>query len=152
MLNTLGRLQASVTKQRDRVDESRTMKFVRLCLLCVAVVLGGCSIFFEPPEPPSNPIPDLKQQRAIDLQIMKYAGSMKGAKALAISDAGPNEAQSGTEQWTTCARVEFSSQLLYYTFFVRAEKVIETRPAVINDKCETRTYRPAPLGSSLSIY
>ena len=77
---------------------------------------------------------------------------MKGAKAVGISDAGPNEAQSGPEQWTTCARVDFPSQLLYYTFFVRSEKVVEWRSAVLNDKCEIRTYRPAPLGSTTSIY
>ena len=128
------------------------MKFVRLLLFCVAVVLGGCSFSFDRSELPANPIPDLNQQRSIGLQILKIVQAMKDAKAVGISDTGPNEAQSGPEQWTTCARVDFPTRSLYYTFFVRAEKVVESRPSVINDKCETRTYRPAAFGSSSSIY
>ena len=128
------------------------MNFVRLCLLCIGIVLGGCSFSFDRAEPLANPIPDLNQQKSISAQILKTVQSMRDAKAVGISDAGPNEAQSGPEQWTTCARVDFQSRSLYYTFFVRADKVVESRPSVINDKCETRTYRPAVLGSASSIY
>lgn len=128
------------------------MKVIRLCLFCVAFALGGCSFSFDRSEPIVNPIPDLKQQRAISFQVLKIVETMKGAKSVGISDTGPNEAQSGPEQWTTCARVEFPAQPLYYTFFVRSEKVVDWRSAVLNDKCETRTFRPAALGSSSSIY
>ena len=92
------------------------------------------------------------QQKSISAQILKTVQSMRDAKAVGISDTGPNEAQSGTEQWTTCARVDFQTRSLYYTFFVRGEKVVESRPSVLNDKCETRTFRRAALGSSSSIY
>jgi hypothetical protein len=102
--------------------------------------------------PLANPIPDLNQQRSIASQIVQAVQKMRDAKALGISDAGPNEAQSGAEQWTTCARVDFPTRSLYYTFFVRADKVVESRPSVINDKCETRTFRPVALGGASSIY
>ena len=151
-LNTPGRFCARVTRPPGRVDGGRTMKFIRLCLFCVAVVLGGCSFSFDRSELPANPIPDLNQQKAISLQILKTVQAMRDAKAVGISDAGPNEAQSGPEQWTTCARVDFPTRSLYYTYFVRGEKVTESRPSVINDKCESRTYRPAAFSSSSSIY
>jgi hypothetical protein len=126
------------------------MKFARVCLLCAASVLTGCGSFFELPVPLANPIPDLNQQKSISAQILKTVQAIRDAKAVGISDTGPNEAQSGPEQWTTCARVDFPTRSLYYTFFVRAEKVVEFRPSVINDKCETRTYRPTAFGSSSS--
>lgn len=77
---------------------------------------------------------------------------MKGAKAVALSEVGANLAQSGPEQWTQCARVEFPSRPLYFTFFVRGDKVVDSRPAVLNDGCEARDYRPYALGSASSIY
>ena len=128
------------------------MKFVHVCLFCAALVLAGCGSFFELPVPLANPIPDLNQQRSIASQIVQTVQKMRDAKTLGISDAGPNEAQSGPEQWTTCARVDFPTRTLYYTFFVRADKVVESRPSVINDKCETRTFRPVALGAASSIY
>ena len=128
------------------------MNFVRLCLLGFAVVLGGCSFSFDRSEILANPIPDLNQQKSISAQILKTVQAMRDAKAVGISDTGPNEAQSGPEQWTTCARVDFPTRTLYYTFFVRADKVVESRPSVINDKCETRTFRPVALGAASSIY
>ena len=128
------------------------MNFVRVCLLCFAVVLGGCSFSFDRSETLANPIPDLNQQKSIGAQILKTVQAMRDAKAVGISDTGPNEAQSGPEQWTTCARVDFPTRTLYYTFFVRADKVVESRPSVINDKCETRTFRPVALGAASSIY
>ncbi len=128
------------------------MKYNWLFLCCVALVLSGCSIFFEPPDLPPNPIPDLNQQKSIGAQILKTAQTMRDAKSVAISDTGPNEARSGPEQWTTCARIDFPTRSLYYTFFVRGEKVVESRPSVINDRCETRTYRPEASVSGSSIY
>src|SRR6185312_9509714 len=73
-------------------------------LVCVAFVLGACSISFDRSELPPNPIPNADQQRALGFQILKIVESMKGAKSVEISDAGPNEAQSGPELWTMCAR------------------------------------------------
>ena len=139
-----------------REYDGRMNTLIRLslpCVLfCVAFVLGACSISFDRSELPPNPIPNGEQQRVLGFQILKIVESMKGAKSVEISDAGPNEAQSGPELWTMCARVAFPSRSLNYTFFVRSEKVVEWRPDVVNDRCESRNYRAAALGSSTSIY
>lgn len=128
------------------------MNCIRLCLIACSVSLSGCSIAFDRSEPMPNPIPDAAQQKTIAVQIMRTVEQMKGAKGVALSEVGANLAQSGPEQWTQCARVEFPSRSLYYTFFIRGEKVIESRSAVLNDGCEARDYRPYALGSSSSVY
>ncbi len=64
-------------------------------------------------------MPDSNYQRSLDAEVLKTVRTMRDAKAVALSDTGPNEAQSGPERWTTCARIEFSTQTSYYTFFVR---------------------------------
>lgn len=129
-----------------------SMNCMRLILIACAVFLGGCSIAFDRSEPLPNPLPDANQQKAIAAQIMRTVEQMKGAKGVALSEVGANLAQSGPEQWTQCARVEFPSRSLYYTFFVRGEKVIESRSSVLNDGCEARDYRAYALGSSSSVY
>ena len=83
---------------------------------------------------------------------MRTVEQMKGAKGVALSEVGANLAQSGPEQWTQCARVDFPSRSLYYTFFVRGEKVMDSRSSVLNDGCEARDYRPYAHGSSSTVY
>ena len=129
-----------------------TMNRVRLLLLSGTLFLSGCSFAFDRPEPSSNPLPDSTQQKLIALQIIKTVEKMRDAKGAALSEVGLNRAQSGPEQWTQCARVDFPSRSLYYTFFVRGEKVVDSRSAVIMDGCEARDYRPVALGNSSSIY
>ncbi len=67
---------------------------------------------------------------------------MKQAGASEISEIGPNEAQSGPEKWTVCSRATFSGVVQYFTYFVKGETVVNWRPAVINDRCETRSFLP----------
>lgn len=109
-------------------------------LLAVSL-LSGCTFFFDVQESvEADPAPDSKQQQAIFEAIRKITTSMKGAGASEISEVGPNEAQSGPEKWTVCSRASFSSELRYFTFFVKGEKVATWRPSVINDRCETRRF------------
>lgn len=110
-------------------------------LLPVLLLAGGCTFFFEvqesvQPDPPPNP----EQKRIIFAEVRRIAGSMKEAGPSAISDVGPNEAQSGPENWTVCSRISFGEEIRYFTFFVRGERVVTWRPAVINDRCEARAF------------
>lgn len=109
--------------------------------LLAVLLLSGCTFFFDVQESAeADPAPDSKQQRAIFEAIHKITASMKGAGASEISEVGPNEAQSGPEKWTVCSRASFSSEVRYFTFFVKGEKVATWRPSVINDRCEARRF------------
>ncbi|MBI3699893.1 MAG: hypothetical protein HY242_05530 [Afipia sp.] len=125
---------------------------IRVFVIGCAMLVSGCSISFDRSEPISKPVVDPAQQKNIDLQVLKIVETMKGSTAVSLSDIGPNQAQSGPALLAQCARVTFPSRTLYYTFFVRDEKVSDWRPAVLNDDCETRIYLPRKLGSSSSIY
>lgn len=128
------------------------MIWFRIAVALSAAFLSGCSLPFDRSDILPNPMPDANQQKAIDIQIAKNVSGMKGAKGLGISEAGRNAAQSGPEQWTVCARVDFVPKPLYYTYFVRADKVVESRPSVLNDDCESRVFRPARISNTSSIY
>ena len=131
----------------------RPINIARFVLLGIAVLLAGCSSsLFDIIEQRANPIPDARQQKLIGLEILKITASMKSVVTVETTEVGPNEALSGIEQWTVCARVTFPSRALYYTFFVRSEKVAEWRQAVLNDRCEERSYRPAVFSNTSSIY
>jgi hypothetical protein len=131
----------------------RVVNIFRFVLPCIALLLAGCgTALFDIVEQRVNPIPDARQQKLIGLEILKITASMKSVVTVETTEAGPNEALSGIEQWTVCGRVTFPSRTLYYTFFVRSEKVVEWRQAVLNDKCEERNYRPAIFSNSSSIY
>jgi hypothetical protein len=125
---------------------------IRVFLMVCAVLMSGCSFSFDRSETLSKPVIDSAQQKNIELQVLKIVESMKGSTAVALSELGPNQAQSGPAQLTQCARISFPSRSLYYTFFVRLEKVIDWRQAVLNDDCEARIYLPKKLGSTSSIY
>lgn len=116
-------------------------RFIQV-LLAVSL-LSGCTFFFDVQESvEADPAPDSKQQRTIFDEIHKITASMKGAGASEISEIRANEAQSGPEKWTVCSRASFSSEIRYFTFFVKGEKVANWRPSVINDRCETRKFSP----------
>lgn len=112
-----------------------------LQLLLAALLLSGCTFFFDVQDSVQpDPVPDTRQQRVIFDQIQRTMQSMKEAGNFEVSDVGPNEAQSGPEKWTACSRASFGSELRYFTFFLKGETVANWRPAVINDKCETRSF------------
>jgi hypothetical protein len=114
-------------------------RFVQILL--VASLLSGCTFFFDVQDSvQADPAPDSKQQRIIFDQIHKVTASMKDASVSEISGIGPNEAQSGPEKWTVCSRASFPNEVRYFTYFVNGEKVINWRPSVINDRCETRSF------------
>lgn len=117
---------------------------VRLLQLSLAaLLLSGCTFFFDVQDSVEpDPAPDATQQRAIFGQIQRITQSMKQISYSEVSDVGPNEAQSGPEKWTICSRANFGSELRYFTFFLKGETVANWRPAVINDKCEARSFSP----------
>ncbi len=109
--------------------------------LLAALLLGGCTFFFDVQDSVQpDPVPDSRQQRVIFDQIQRTMQSMKQAGNPEVSDVGPNEAQSGPEKWTACSRANFGTELRYFTFFLKGEAIANWRPAVINDKCETRIF------------
>lgn len=109
--------------------------------LLAALLLSGCTFFFDVQDSVQpDPEPDTRQQRVIFSQIQRITQSMKEAGDSEISNIGPNEAQSGPEKWTACSRANFGGELRYFTFFLKGEAVANWRPAVINDKCETRNF------------
>jgi len=97
-------------------------------LLPVILLAGGCTFFIEVQESVQpDPAPDPEQKRIILAEVRKITGSMKAAGLSDISDVGPNEAQSGPENWTVCSRTNFAGEMRYFTFFVRGEKVVTRR-------------------------
>jgi hypothetical protein len=116
-------------------------------LLPVILLAGGCTFFFEVQESAQpDPAPGPEQQRVIFAEVRKITSEMKAAGPSEISDVGPNEAQSGPENWTVCSRASFAGEMRYFSFFVRGDKVVTWRPAVINDRCEARRYGPMTHG------
>lgn len=112
-------------------------------LLLVASLLNACTFFFDAQDGASpDSVPDSKQKRVITDQIQKITEQMKLTGASEISDIGPNEAQSGPEKWTVCLRSSFPTGLRYFAFFLKGETVVNWRPAVINDRCEARSFSP----------
>lgn len=118
------------------------MVAVRLLqLLLAAVLLSGCTFFFDVQDSVQpDPEPDSRQQKVIFDRIQQITQSMKDITRSEVSNVGPNEAQSGPEKWTICSRGNSGNDLRYFTFFLKGETVANWRPAVINDRCETRTY------------
>lgn len=118
------------------------MFFVRLLqVLLVAVLLGGCTFFFDVQDSVQpDPEPNSRQQQIIFAQIQKIAQSMKDVVHWEISAVGPNEAQSGPEKWTVCLRGSSGNEQRYFTFFLKGEQVATWRPSVINDRCGSRIY------------
>lgn len=119
------------------------MLFVRILpSLLAALLLAGCTFFFDVQDnaQSNSSAPDSEQRKVIFTQVRKIKESMKLAGASEISDIGPNEAQSGPEKWTVCLRANFPTGMRYFVFFWNGEAVSNWRPAVINDRCETRTF------------
>lgn len=114
-----------------------------LQLLLAAVLLCGCTFFFDVQESVQpDPEPDSRQQKIIFDRIQQIVQSMKDISQSEISGIGPNEAQSGPERWTVCSRGRSGAESRYFTFFLKGETVSTWRPAVINDKCEARSFSP----------
>lgn len=112
-----------------------------LQLLLAAVLLSGCTFFFDVQDSVHpDPEPDSRQQKVIFDRIKQITQSMKDITRSEVSNVGPNEAQSGPEKWTVCSRGNAGNELRYFTFFLKGETVVNWRSAVINDKCEARTY------------
>lgn len=110
-------------------------------MLLAALLLSGCTFFFDVQDSAQpDPAPDSRQRRVVFGQIEKAMQSMKQAGNLEVSDVGPNAAQSGPEKWTACSRASFGSELRYFTFFLKGETIANWRPAVINDRCEARSF------------
>jgi hypothetical protein len=119
------------------------MRFARVFVSLIALgYLTGCSISLDMPELGVNAMPTPGEQRSIFDSIFKITQGMKVSGPVEVSEVGPNEAQSGPEKWTVCARGVFLGELRYYTFFVRGSSVIDNRAAVVNDKCEARVFSP----------
>lgn len=114
-----------------------------LQVLLATILLGGCTFFFDVQDSVQpDPEPDSRQQRIIFERIQQITQSMKDISRSEVSNIGPNEAQSGPEKWTVCSRGSTGSELRYFTFFLKGETVANWRPAVTNDKCETRRFSP----------
>lgn len=114
-----------------------------LQVLLATLVLSGCTFFFDVQDSvQSDPEPDSRQQKIIFERIQQIIQSMKDVRQSEVSNIGPNEAQSGPEKWTVCSRGNAGNELRYFTFFLKGETVATWRPAVINDKCETRRFSP----------
>lgn len=120
------------------------MLVIRLLqLLLAAILLSGCSFFFDVQDSVQpDPKPDSRQQKIIHDAVQKITQTMKQAGASEISEIGPNEAQSGPEKWTVCTRASFSGSVRYFTYFVKGETIVNWRSAVINDNCEMRKFTP----------
>jgi hypothetical protein len=107
------------------------------------VLLNGCSFFLDVQESVQPDLkPDSGQLEIIYDAVHKITRTMNQAGPSDVSGIGPNEAQSGPEKWTVCSRATFRGEVRYFTYFVKGEKVVNWRPAVINDRCETRSFSP----------
>lgn len=120
------------------------MTVIRLVQLSLVLLsLNGCTFFFDVQETAQpDSAPDSRQRKIIFDQVQKVILSMKQAGASEVSEIGPNEAQSGPDKWTVCSRSDFSGEQRYFTFFLKGETVVNWRPAVINDRCESRRFSP----------
>jgi hypothetical protein len=133
----------TVVKRRGRAGERSLISVRLLQVLLAAALLGGCTFFFDVQDSvQSDPEPDTRQQQVIFDSVLRIMQSMKEIGSPEISNLGPNEAQSGPEKWTVCSRGSSGAQLRYFTFFLKGETVANWRPAVINDRCESRNFSP----------
>lgn len=122
--------------------ERSALTNLRLLLSLVAgLLLSGCTFFFDAQDSVQpDPAPDSSQRKTVFAEVDRITQSLKLAGVSEVSDIGPNEAQSGPENWTVCSRTGAAPDQRYLTFFVKGDKVVTWRQAVINDRCETRRF------------
>lgn len=118
------------------------MTILRLFLsLLAGLLLNGCTFFFDVQDSVQpDPAPDSNQRKIVFAEVNKITQSLKLVGMSEVSDIGPNEAQSGPENWTVCSRTGPAQEQRYLTFFVKGDKVVTWRQAVINDRCEGRNF------------
>ena len=117
-----------------------TVRRLSPSLLAVAL-LSGCTFFFDVQDSVQpDPAPDAGQRKIVFAEVNRITQSLKLVGISEVSDIGPNEAQSGPENWTICSRTGSPPEQRYLTFFVKGDKVVTWRQAVINDRCETRNF------------
>jgi len=118
------------------------LTILRLFLsLLAGLFLSGCTFFFDVQDSVQpDPVPDAGQRRIIFAEVDRITQSLKLVGTPEVSEVGPNEAQSGPENWTVCSRTGAAPDQRYLTFFLKGDKVVTWRQAVINDRCETRSF------------
>ncbi|MGZ8325829.1 MAG: hypothetical protein ACXWU8_10825 [Rhodoplanes sp.] len=119
--------------------------------LALAASLIGCSsspslddAFEEALMLSPEPLPPYRKLVAAALKGFKEQGELTN---LEISE--PRWAERlGGPAWLVCVKFNPSTNSYYYAFYIKQEKVIETRFAVGTDRCGQRTFAPFDLASA----
>lgn len=118
----------------------------------IAASLGGCGVSSPAFEDAleraillsPEPVPPYRKLIADALKEFKQPGDLAD---LEISE--PRWAEHlGGPAWLVCVKFNPAKNLQFYAFFIRKEKVIETRFAVGTDRCGQRSFAPFSLAAN----
>jgi hypothetical protein len=91
-----------------------------------------------------EPLPPYRKLVAAALKGFKEQGELTN---LEISEPRWTE-RLGGPTWLVCVKFNPSTNSYYYAFYIKQERVIETRFAVGTDRCGQRTFAPFDLASA----
>ena len=111
-------------------------------LALAALALAGCSmldaVYSTSAVPASaGPLPSYRRVAAHELKGI--LGDPAQAGLLDISAPTVVDAIKGPS-WLTCIRANGQAQPRYYAVFIQGEKVVDSRVAVVLDRCEQQPY------------
>jgi hypothetical protein len=139
-----GRMLAATIILHERPPRWRSM----LILVAIAASLTGCGLSsptfgdFKTAVPlSSEPLPPYRKLVTDEMKSFKDQSNMVN---LEISD--PRWADHlGGSAWLVCVKFNLKITSYYYAFYIRKEKVIESRFAVATDRCGQQSFAPFEL-------
>lgn len=109
--------------------------------MLLTTLLGGCSSILDwlPAEP--DPEPTASEMAVLAGKIQPIFANLKLPGGPQVSPVHKTEAVS-IANWVICLRNDAPGQMQYYAVFVKRADVVETRRAIVMDRCEEQSFTP----------
>src|SRR5262245_52809718 len=119
---------------------------MRVRVLCCVLALGltGCSLG-EVASPPLAPevayLPEPPYRKLVAGGIVSILGDPSRAAPMQISGLRRVDTVKGPS-WLACLRANANTQPRSYAVFIQDERIVESRIAVMIDRCDEQVYQP----------
>lgn len=123
------------------------MDGVRVCVLGLAIVLGGCSASEIVQNWSSAPAADLSEpnhRRIVADNIRTLFPNKAALGELEISGVRVVDHLKG-KAWRTCLKLDARANPQQYAIFIQDGKIIDSRASIIMDQCGKEAYEPFDL-------
>jgi hypothetical protein len=119
---------------------------MRVRVLCCVLALGltGCSlgeVASPPPVPEALPVSEPAYRKLVAGGITTILGDPSRAAPMQISGLRRVDTVKGPS-WLTCVQANANTQPRSYAVFIQGERIVESRMAVMIDRCEEQVYQP----------